>query len=104
MHLFVTIKSNNAHVSHNMKLIVNYQRLITITILVTRDCKKCEQYEEVITSIREDFVDLLSAWVVKVIDSQLIDIYSPDKEPALVFFRDFTPMLYNGKKEYFENH
>lgn len=44
-----------------------------------------------------DLVDSLSAWVVKAIDSQLLRLYSPDKEPALVFFRHGMPLLYDGK-------
>jgi len=42
-------------------------------------------------------VDTLNAWVVKAVSSQLVRIYSPNKEPALVFFRHGIPLLYDGK-------
>jgi len=42
-------------------------------------------------------VDTLNAWVVKTVSSQLVRIYSPNKEPALVFFRHGIPLLYDGK-------
>lgn len=41
-------------------------------------------------------MDTLNAWVVKVIDSQLTRLYSPTKEPVLVFFRHGVPLLYDG--------
>ena len=62
-----------------------------------QDCEKCEEYEDALFSIREDLVDSLNAWVVKSIQSQLVRIYSPSKEPAVVFFRHGVPLLYDGK-------
>lgn len=38
----------------------------------------------------------LSTGVVEAIDSQLLRVYSDDKEPALVFFRHGVPLLYDG--------
>lgn len=38
----------------------------------------------------------LSIGVVEAIDSQLLRVYSDDKEPALVFFRHGVPLLYDG--------
>lgn len=34
--------------------------------------------------------------VVKVVNSPLVRLYSPSNEPALVFFRQGTPLLYEG--------
>lgn len=42
-------------------------------------------------------MDTLNAWVVKAVSSQLVRLYSPNKEPALVFFRHGVPLLYDGK-------
>lgn len=47
-------------------------------------------------SVREDLVDSLNAWVVKIYNSNLVQIYSPAKEPALVFMRHGVPLLYSG--------
>jgi len=46
--------------------------------------------------LREDFVDAMSAWVVKAVDSQLLQLYSNAKEPVLLFFRHGLPLLYDG--------
>lgn len=48
--------------------------------------------------LRDDLVESLNAWVVKVVDSQMLKLYSPNAEPALVFFRNGIPLLYDGKK------
>ena len=53
--------------------------------------------ENELIHLREDLVDSLSAWVVKVINSQMLRLYSPSKEPALVYFRQGIPLLYDGK-------
>jgi len=46
--------------------------------------------------LREDLVDAMSAWVVKAVDSQLLQLYSNAKEPVLLFFRHGLPLLYDG--------
>lgn len=66
-------------------------------ITARRDCEQCDNYENELTSLRDDLVDTLNAWVVKVVDSQMTRLYSPNKEPALVFFRHGVPLLYDGK-------
>lgn len=53
--------------------------------------------ENELIHIREDLVDSLSAWVVKVVNSQMLRLYSPGKEPALVYFRHGIPLLYDGR-------
>jgi hypothetical protein len=45
---------------------------------------------------REVLVDSLGAWVVKVVNSPLAKEYDPTGEPAVVFFRDGNPILYQG--------
>lgn len=52
--------------------------------------------ETALTSVREDLVETLNAWVVKTISSQMVKLYNPAKEPTLVFFRHGVPLLYDG--------
>lgn len=70
------------------------------TILAKRDCEACDNYENELIAIREDLVDTLNTWVVKVEQSNIARLYSPTKEPALVFFRHGVPLLYDGKFEH----
>lgn len=50
-------------------------------------------------NIREDLVETTNAWVVKANGSPLVKLYSPSKEPAIVFFRHGVPLLYDGKNQ-----
>jgi len=64
-----------------------------IYTVALKDCDKCKKYEETLTQIREELVDSLNAWVVKVEGSNLVHIYNPAKEPTLVMFRHGVPLL-----------
>lgn len=66
---------------------------ILFYILALKDCNMCKKYEETLTQIREEVVDSLNAWVVKVEGSNLVHIYDPTKEPTLVMFRYGIPLL-----------
>jgi len=68
-----------------------------ILFAARKDCPECENYEKELIQLREDLVDSLSAWIVKVVDSQLLHLYSSDKEPILLFFRHGLPLLYDGR-------
>lgn len=70
-----------------------------IVLFTTNDCPDCNDYEERLVNLREDFVDTMSAWVVKAVDSQLLQLYSNTKEPVLLFFRHGLPLLYDGPLE-----
>ncbi|XP_012541198.1 uncharacterized protein LOC105839433 [Monomorium pharaonis] len=70
-----------------------------IVLFTTNDCPECEDYEKTLVHLREDFVDIMSAWVVKTVDSQLLQLYSNSKEPVLLFFRHGLPLLYDGPLE-----
>ncbi|KAJ8880142.1 hypothetical protein PR048_016605 [Dryococelus australis] len=63
------------------------------------DCEPCERYESELIHLREDLVDMLNAWVVKAVGSQLVRSYNPSKEPALVFFRHGVPLIYDAENE-----
>ncbi|KAL1140862.1 hypothetical protein AAG570_000790 [Ranatra chinensis] len=67
-----------------------------IYFLARKDCSECDNLENTLIGIRGDLVDTLNAWVVKAVNSQLVKLYSPSKEPALVFFRHGVPLLYDG--------
>jgi len=64
-----------------------------IYTIALKECEKCKKYEETLTQIREELVDSLNAWVVKVEGSNLVHIYNPAKEPTLVMFRHGIPLL-----------
>ncbi|CAK1546060.1 unnamed protein product [Leptosia nina] len=61
------------------------------------NCKECDKLESLVDSLQEDFEKQLNALSVKVINSHLARLYSPTKEPAIVFFRHGVPLLYNGE-------
>jgi len=67
-----------------------------IVLFTRRDCEPCQNLENELIGLREDLVDTLGAWVVKITDSQMTRLYSPTKEPVLVFFRHGVPLLYDG--------
>lgn len=67
-----------------------------IVLFSVNHCEECDKYENELVSLREDLVETLNAWVVKVVNSQMTRLYSPDKEPVLVFFRHGVPLLYDG--------
>ncbi|KAG5863338.1 hypothetical protein JTB14_000247 [Gonioctena quinquepunctata] len=59
-----------------------------VVVLFSRKyCESCDNYENELATLREDLVETLNAWVVKVEDSQMTRLYSPNKEPVIVFFR-----------------
>lgn len=64
--------------------------------IAKKDCEPCATHERLTTILREDFQQSLDAVVVKAVNSQLTRLYSPGKEPALVFFRHGVPLLYDG--------
>lgn len=67
-----------------------------IVLFTKKDCDACDNYENELTVLREDLVDSVNAWVVKAVSSQLVRLYNPNHEPALVFFRHGIPLLYDG--------
>ncbi|KAJ8985944.1 hypothetical protein NQ317_010701 [Molorchus minor] len=67
-----------------------------IVLFSKRYCESCDNYENVLTGLREDLVETLNAWVVKAEGSQMKRLYTPNEEPALVFFRHGIPLLFDG--------
>lgn len=74
--------------------------MFVIVFLAKDDCEECKKWEEELVGLRDELVDSLSAWVVKVSGSYLRKLYTPYKEPALVFFRNSVPLLYDGNHHY----
>ncbi|XP_023347507.1 uncharacterized protein LOC111716301, partial [Eurytemora carolleeae] len=59
----------------------------------------CEEYEGELSSIREDYIDMMQgdAWLVKLVNSKLINRYSPTPvSVGIVMFRSGLPVLYDG--------
>uniref|UniRef100_A0A6M2DWL0 Putative thioredoxin domain-containing protein n=1 Tax=Xenopsylla cheopis TaxID=163159 RepID=A0A6M2DWL0_XENCH len=68
-----------------------------VVVLFSNDkCKQCDEIEKELVNIRDDLVESLGSWVVKSMNSQLVRLYDPTKEPAIVFFRHGVPLLYEG--------
>ncbi|XP_014254941.1 thioredoxin domain-containing protein [Cimex lectularius] len=68
-----------------------------IVLFSKHGCSKCEELETLLAHMREDLVETLNPWVVKTMNSNMVKLYSPAKEPALVFFRHGVPLLYDGE-------
>ncbi len=75
----------------------NRYKIFILYIQGKPNCPKCDEFENELAGIRENLVDSLDASVVKVVSSPLAKLYSPSLEPAIVFFRHGTPMLYHGQ-------
>lgn len=50
-----------------------------VVLFATKQCPECDSYENQLTAIREDLVEVLNAWVVKLIDSSMTRLYTPKK-------------------------
>lgn len=68
-----------------------------VVLFNKNNCQRCLDYENVVSKIQPQLEDTLSANVVQAVDSNLVSIYDPSKEPALVFFRRGIPILYHGE-------
>ncbi|XP_063824159.1 thioredoxin domain-containing protein [Ostrinia nubilalis] len=80
-----------------LQLIKDHEKLIVF--FTKSNCPLCTKFEEHIESLHEDFEKHLNAFTVKASNSHLVKLYSPTKEPAIVFFRHGIPMLYNGEAD-----
>ena len=64
--------------------------------LAKKNCEECDKYEEHLIKLKKDVEEHLSSNIVLASNSQMVRLYSPTKEPALVFFRHGVPLLYDG--------
>lgn len=60
------------------------------------NCDICNKFELTLHGLYEDFNKHMNAPIIQVVNSHLAKLYSPTKEPAVVFFRHGVPLLYNG--------
>ncbi|KAK9871296.1 hypothetical protein WA026_011565 [Henosepilachna vigintioctopunctata] len=67
-----------------------------VVLFTLKHCEECDNFENELIGLREVLVEELDAWVVKAENSQMTRLYSPSKEPILVFFRHGIPLLYDG--------
>merc|ERR1712071_386675 len=81
------------------------EKLITtenfvVALFRAQNCPGCDELESQLLSIREDLVDSLNAWVVKLDSSSLVLNFTsakqPHNSPSVVFFKHGVPMLYDG--------
>ncbi|XP_076173024.1 thioredoxin domain-containing protein [Ptiloglossa arizonensis] len=95
--IFAGVQSASLEVVSDEELInlIKTEKYVVV-LFTSKNCEACDNYENEVIHLREDLVDSLSAWVVKVVDSRLLKLYSTNKEPALVFIRHGMPLLYNG--------
>lgn len=70
--------------------------ILHINVIVKNNCGDCDTLETHLFNLREEFQQNIGARVVKAHNSQLVRLYSPTKEPAVVFFRHGVPLLYDG--------
>ncbi|XP_041971006.1 thioredoxin domain-containing protein [Aricia agestis] len=77
-----------------LQLIKEEEKLI---VLFTKpNCETCNKFELHLDSLYEDLKKHLNSITVKAESSHLARLYSPTKEPAIVFFRHGVPVLYSG--------
>lgn len=67
-----------------------------IVLFSKSNCETCDTLEVALNKIEQEIRDNLEAEVVKAIGSQMVRLYSPTKEPAVVYFRHGVPFLYDG--------
>ncbi|EDW64277.1 thioredoxin domain-containing protein [Drosophila virilis] len=67
-----------------------------VALFTKGNCAECVDYENVVGNIQDDIKESLGASVVQAHDSNLIHIYDPSREPALLYFRRGIPILYYG--------
>lgn len=67
-----------------------------VFVLAKNNCDVCDELETHLFNLRKEFQTNIGSHVVKAHNSQLVRLYSPSKEPAIVFFRHGVPLLYDG--------
>merc|ERR1719334_677516 len=82
-----------------LKLITE-ERYVVALFCPSAAMERCEEFEGELTSIREDMIDVMEGdgWVVKLVDSPLVEDYAVGKteQPVIVMFRKGLPVLYDG--------
>lgn len=53
--------------------------------------------EQLVENAQKDLKETIGAIVVKAVNSHMVNLYDPTKEPALIYFRRGVPLLYYGE-------
>ncbi|EDS40764.1 transmembrane protein [Culex quinquefasciatus] len=77
-----------------VKLFHSHSNLVVL--FSKQNCNDCDKLEAVLANLKQEVKDNLEAEIVKLSGSQMTRLYSPTKEPAVVFFRHGVPLLYDG--------
>uniref|UniRef100_A0A182N4N8 Thioredoxin domain-containing protein n=1 Tax=Anopheles dirus TaxID=7168 RepID=A0A182N4N8_9DIPT len=70
-----------------------------IVLFSKPNCADCDKFEEILAQLKQEIEDNLQAHAVKAVSSSMVRLYSPSKEPAVVYFRHGVPLLYDGPVE-----
>jgi len=90
----ISSKINSVNDNELIELIQNERYLVTL--FTRRNSDASDDFEKLIETMKEPLTENLEAEVVIARDSQMTRLYSPTKEPVLVFFRHGIPLLYDG--------
>ncbi|XP_065076160.1 thioredoxin domain-containing protein [Ochlerotatus camptorhynchus] len=67
-----------------------------VVLFSKKNCDTCDKLEAVLGNLKQEIKDNLEAEIFKATGSQMVRLYSPTKEPAVVYFRHGVPLLYDG--------
>lgn len=70
-----------------------------IVLFSKPNCDGCDKLEDILFKLKQEIEDNLEAHAFKAVSSSMVRLYSPSKEPAVVFFRHGVPLLYDGPVE-----
>ncbi|XP_312592.5 thioredoxin domain-containing protein [Anopheles gambiae] len=70
-----------------------------IVLFSKPNCADCDKFEAILSKLKQEIEDNLQAHAVKAVSSSMARLYSPSKEPAVVYFRHGVPLLYDGAIE-----
>jgi len=80
--------------------LIKEEKFVVALFCTAANQERCEEFEGELTGIREDAIDVMEGdgWVVKVVDSGIMDQYYVGKteQPVIIMFRNSLPVIYNG--------
>merc|ERR1719228_2137704 len=80
--------------------LISEEHYVVALFCPSSNMERCEEFEGELASIREDLIDSMDGdgWVVKLIDSPLLEEYYVGKteQPVTVMFRHGLPVIYDG--------
>ena len=81
--------------------LIKEEKFVVALFCTAANEERCEEFEGELTGIREDAIDVMEGdgWVVKVVDSSIMDQYYVGKteQPVIIMFRNSLPVIYNGE-------